>query len=491
MDSVVNNLAGPESLLGMLQRGRGKGYLAALEAAPETVWPLLFECITHDPRREPEWEDRAEYYAPLMAATHMDLGPLHHYIVQNDGSEDGPDPYLGLPLATLICLVDFISDDKRKETIHQIVSDYVSYGRAWKRDLQVVVDMGTPEGAEQAVAIACRRIKGDADIYAQFKEDVQADWRRYSRDDEEMRARCRLFLPICEPWKTICTQNRELADLFQGVGIPYDQPPAPREKLSEEYLAGLSLEDLFSLVGESNCGAFRRVLPEKVAVSDEDYLLRQLAMGDTYRVILALAGLGKLGTPRAFDAVKVCIQGIESADRKVRWQAEQAMEEMPGSLTLDTARQWFRCPEHHLQSAAASILEKHAIREDVPLLTEALRTPDALRGEDPRLSGVLAALARFDGFGRIPELEQLFCQIENSFWRGYIAKAMIVTAPVEFASKYAFECLWDCDDYTRDLGCEKVSLSIPGALERLRELAADVCEYDDTWKIARKRLEGF
>ncbi len=28
----MNNLADPESLLGMLQRGRGKGYLAALEA---------------------------------------------------------------------------------------------------------------------------------------------------------------------------------------------------------------------------------------------------------------------------------------------------------------------------------------------------------------------------------------------------------------------------------------------------------------------------
>jgi hypothetical protein len=250
-----------------------------------------------------------------MAATHMDLEPLHRYVVQNDGSDDGPNPDLGLPLATLICLVDFV-DDERRETIHQIVRDYVSYGRAWKRALQVLADVDIPQGVEQAVAAVCRRIKSDAGIRAQFSEDVQADWRRYSRDDEQMRAQCRLFPPICEPWKTICTQNRELADLFQGVGIAYDQPPAPREKPSEEYLAGLSLEDLFALVGESNCGAFRRVLPEKVAVGDEGYLLCQLATGDMHRVILALVGLGKLGTPRAFAAVKACIEGSEGADRR-------------------------------------------------------------------------------------------------------------------------------------------------------------------------------
>jgi hypothetical protein len=33
MDSRRDNLAEPESLLGMLQRGRGKGYLVALETA--------------------------------------------------------------------------------------------------------------------------------------------------------------------------------------------------------------------------------------------------------------------------------------------------------------------------------------------------------------------------------------------------------------------------------------------------------------------------
>ena len=175
----------------------------------------------------------------------------------------------------------------------------------------------------------------------------------------------------------------------------------------------------------------------------------------------------------------------------VRLRAVWAIEEMPASLTLDTARQWLQRPEHHLQSAGGGILAEHATREDVPWLTEALRTPETLRGEDFRLSGVLAALARFEGFGWIPELEQVFCQVQNSFRRYLAAKAMAATAPVEFACEYAFECLWDCDDDTRALGCEKVSPSTPGAVERLRELASDVGEYDDVRQAAQERLKGF
>ncbi len=434
------------------------------------------------------WEDRSEYYAPLMAATHMDIEPLHQYIVQNDGSGDGPAPHLGLPLATLMCLGDFV-DDEEEDAIYQIMRDYVSYGRAWKCVLKFLAGVDTPEGLEQAAARLCRRVKDDPGIHAQFAEYVQEDWGAYSQHDEETRAWYGYLLPICEPWKTICTRNRELADLFQSVGIDYDQPPAPQAKLSKEYLEGLSLDDLFSLVNELNLNTFRRVLSEKVAAGDEDHLLRQLATGESLQMILALRGLGKLGTPGAFDGVKGFIEENENLNWKVAGEARSAIEKMPGSLTLEIARRWFQRPEHHLRKAAGRILDQHAMREDVPLLLEALRTPEALRGEDPRLSGVLAALARFEGYGRIPELERLFCQIENSFWRYYAAKAMAVTAPVEFASEYAFECLWDCDDGTRALGCEWVSFSTPGALERLQELAADTSEYDDVQEAARKRLK--
>lgn len=68
---------------------------------------------------------------------------------------------------------------------------------------------------------------------------------------------------------------------------------------------------------------------------------------------------------------------------------------------------------------------------------------------------------------------------------------MQITASAEFASKYAFECLWDCHWDTRKLGCKVANLSAPGVMERLRELATDENESDSMRQAAQERLEGF
>ena len=106
VDDIVNNLADAESLLGMLQRGRGKGYLAALEAVPETVWPLLLECVIHDARLDRQLEEREGYYGSLIVATGMDLEPFRSYQMQNDSRDDRPDWSMSLLLWTLSYLAD-------------------------------------------------------------------------------------------------------------------------------------------------------------------------------------------------------------------------------------------------------------------------------------------------------------------------------------------------------------------------------------------------
>ncbi len=86
-DSQVG-FADPNSLLGMLQRGRGKGYLMAMEAPPEEVWPLLVECATNDPRSDDQWSPDEEYYASLILRTGMDLEPLLSFVSRNNASDD-------------------------------------------------------------------------------------------------------------------------------------------------------------------------------------------------------------------------------------------------------------------------------------------------------------------------------------------------------------------------------------------------------------------
>lgn len=162
----MNNLADPESLLGMLQRGRGKGYLAALEAAPETVWPLLFECVTNDPRLDPEGENREEYYAALIVATGMDVEPFRSYLVQHDAVDDPNDWSVGLLLLTLSCL----AQDRENPTALAILREYVSYGPACCGVLRDLAAMETPAALEPSVAVVCRRIALEAGVRADFQD---------------------------------------------------------------------------------------------------------------------------------------------------------------------------------------------------------------------------------------------------------------------------------------------------------------------------------
>ncbi len=65
---------------------------------------------------------------------------------------------------------------------------------------------------------------------------------------------------------------------------------------------------------------------------------------------------------------------------------------------------------------------------------------------------------------------------------------MSVNAPARFAAGYAFECLWDCEEETREIGCKGVLTQLPGAEERLRTLAEDPYESEAVRSAAQARL---
>jgi hypothetical protein len=482
---IVDRLADPESLLGMLQRGRGKGYLLALEKPPEQVWPLIFECLIHDPRMDIDVEDREGYYASVILATAMDLEPLRSHLRRNDGCGKSSPLHQWLPLATLACLANGCGQAV------QILQDYVSYGQEWHWVVGALHETGAPDALEGVAGVVSSRIARDQELRAQFRGLVTKAWEWYCRFDEDYRANCALLLPICEPWKALCRRNARLAGIFAEVGIAYDQVPPPPQRMTEAEVKSLSLDEMFASVDDSTKARFARFLPDMVSANDEEFLLRHASSENKYRMMLAFRGLGQIGTPRAFETLKSYIEAAENADRDVRRYAYLAVEAMPPELTLETARVWFQSGKHHLHIPAAGILEEHATLDDVPMLIEALYTPETIRCEDFRLSGTLEALALFDGIGPIPELETVFCKVAHCYQRHRAAVAMDVTAPIHFRREYAFECLWDCHYETRVLGCETVSLTEPGTLERLKELAADEDESDDVREAAQKRIECF
>jgi hypothetical protein len=50
------------------------------------------------------------------------------------------------------------------------------------------------------------------------------------------------------------------------------------------------------------------------------------------------------------------------------------------------------------------------------------------------------------------------------------------------------ECLWDCDDHVREVGCEAVHLNLTGVRERLAAIWHDAHVDDEVRRKAKARL---
>ena len=82
--------AGPGTLLGLLQRGRGEGYRRSLIERDEAS-ELVVECIVDDPRLDPQVEDRGWFYAALVDELGIDLPLLRRAYA--DDEVRNPNPF--------------------------------------------------------------------------------------------------------------------------------------------------------------------------------------------------------------------------------------------------------------------------------------------------------------------------------------------------------------------------------------------------------------
>src|SRR5271170_5628148 len=84
-----NRWADPDSLLGLLQRGRGEGYRRSL-IEREYASELVVGCIIDDPRLDPQIEDRGWFYAALVAELGIDLNLLRAAYAKDETRNPNP-----------------------------------------------------------------------------------------------------------------------------------------------------------------------------------------------------------------------------------------------------------------------------------------------------------------------------------------------------------------------------------------------------------------
>jgi hypothetical protein len=479
-------IAGWDTLEGQLQRGRGLGYLRALEGEPGVVHEILERCITHDPRWDHQVEVRDDYYARLVVKTGMRLVELNAYLreIRNDRRPWGTN----MTLSVLVRLAEF----GRADAV-DVLRDYIGYGESWDYGLQLLVEAVPEEALKGVPQEICGRFSDGAALEESATYGIGGDF----------------WGGVWERWAVEHPCIRKLIDEVRELEEER-QRKHPHQKIDKVTFHGMSVGELLAVADAGNYwrGKIGERIKANVKSRDEAILITGLEGENPFAWLGAFVGLARIGKEEkwreyVFEKAIARLRSLpEGPGRHIheRRALIQLFQLLPEKLTLPLAREWLNSANWHLETLAEDVLEEKATLEDVPLVVSALR--DVIDAADPagrddksggvnsyRACGLLDIMARFEGIGRVPEVELVFVEAEYSMARERAARAMLANAPEWFAEGYAVECLWDCQEETRALGCEGVGLDDVRVVDRLREIAGDEFEGEQLRELARKRID--
>jgi len=444
-------LAPAETPLGLLQRGRGAGFLWALSHADD-AGPLLLECITRDPRWDRQLESRAPYYAGIALAVGLDLSRLErHFREHDDANRDGYDSRLAVE--TLHAMACAGSTEALR-----MQRDYIAYGAHWDTALHGLVviarakEMPLWKEAQQSVdallSVVRTRFSGHDALVAALDQE----WPEY------------------EPWREWARRDATIAAALAEAEKQYQHSRRPRVTSSN-----LSTREILS---RPDVRSFRRELAARRQQQDVALLLEAVRSGAGDARATALIALADQNDRRVLELALPLLASVPPppAPSWLRYALLKSLSELPPDPGLAYARKWYETDDFVLRRSAENIFARHAEAEDVPMLREGARR--ALEeGDDYRVCDAMDALARIPQLGPFPEVRAVFDEHRYSPARANAAAALAATDPA-FPRDRAFECLWDCDDSARAVGCAHVDLALPGARERLAQVASDPLEME-------------
>ncbi|MGW7419576.1 HEAT repeat domain-containing protein [Streptomyces sp. NPDC054813] len=455
------------TLLGLLQRGRGDGTLHALTAPRAEALAALNHCVLRDPRHDWQVENRSLYYARLYLDLNGELDAIEAHLFDPDDVLDTEESRTGLALAVLGHLASY----GRRDAL-ALLRRYAATGTNWAWALDELAlrddDAGLCALAAPVLARFTTDTEGEAELAAAVRDAFEPrPWRLWADDPRESIAT-----------RVRAAQETGCFDRWQRQM----RPTGPRP--------GWSVRAVFEWAQQGvERGAALHVPAARCLVAvagpeDRPEIIQAAKDGTDGARCTALRYLADSNDSDALSLIEAAV--IDGTAAVVE-AAVDAFERMRSIAAVDRARGWARRPDA-LGAAAGRMLACRGGAQDSELVLAALR--EAVRGEGPDAPTLWTLV---DGTGRLgiacaaPVLRHVYRETASSHLRGRAARALAATDP-SFAAGFAVECLWDCEETTREIAARHAETGDARVVEQLRRLAADPAEEDEVQTAVRSRI---
>ncbi|MFB6817737.1 HEAT repeat domain-containing protein [Streptomyces sp. NPDC056347] len=455
------------TLLGLLQRGRGDGTLHALAAPRPEALAALNHCVLSDPRHDWQVENRSLYYARLYLDLDGGIEEIERHLCDPDDHLDTDDSRTGLALAVLGHLAAYGRGDALA-----LLRRYAATGSNWAWALDELALRDDDAGLRSlAVPVLGRfpdTVEGSAELAAVVRDAYEPrPWRLWADDPrEEVGARIR------------AASEQGSFDRWQRQM----RPGGPRPGWSVQAVFDWAQQGIER--GSVLHGPAARCLAAVAGPEDRPAITEAARSGPEGARGAALHYLAEAGDPAVLDLIEA---GAADASRTVADAAIAAFERMCGDAAVERARRWVRRPDA-LGASAAGVLACRGGVQDATVVLGALR--EAVRGagpDEPRLWTLVDGAGRLGIACAAPVLRHVYRETSSSHLRGRAARALAATDPT-FATGFAVECLWDCEETTREVAALHAETGDIRVAERLRRLAADPAEEAEVQTAVRSRI---
>ncbi|MFI5661720.1 HEAT repeat domain-containing protein [Streptomyces sp. NPDC051684] len=453
------------TLLGLLQRGRGDGTLHALTAPRAEALAAINHCVLSDPRHDWQVENRSLYYARLYVDLHGELDEIEGHLFDPDDLLDPEESRTGLALAVLGHLASYGRQDAL-----ELLRRYAAVGGNWAWALDELA-LRDDDAGLRALA---------EPVLARFPADAEAELAAVVRDAFEPRP-WRLWAEDPRPHVGARVRAAQEAGSFDRWQRQM-RPAGPRPEWSVQAVFDWAQEGFER--GAVLYVPAARCLTAVAGPEDHAEIVRAAQDGTDGARCTALRYLADMHDPAVLDLIEAA---VEAPSRAVVDAALDAFERMRSAAVVQRARQWAPRPDA-LGAAAGRMLACRGGAQDNELVLASLR--EAVRGDGPDAPTLWPLV---DGAGRLgigcaaPVLRHIYRETASSHLRGRAARALAATDP-SFAAGFAVECLWDCEESTREVAARHAETGDARVVDQLRRLAADPAEEDEVQTAVRSRI---